>query len=281
MKKKIIIILTLVLVVGLCFFWYLRTKPGLPSASILPSPTPTPKLLLQFSLIGDPESNLENLNKALQISINDGSEFAVVLGDLTHVGSEKELKAVKEVLEQSGLKYHVIPGNHDVYTANKLKEEPLKYFIEVFGKPYQRLLINDVNLVLIDNSNEQKGIDADQWEFIRQSLLPKKAALDAVAPKFNFILMHQPIYHSNSLFIMGFDSKDVSRQKDELLNLVKTASPSAIFAGHLHHTSLIEKDGLKFYIVGAANFARNWQTPRFLEVKVFGNGNFTVSEIEL
>jgi predicted phosphodiesterase len=80
---------------------------------------------------------------------------------------------------------------------------------------------------------------------------------------------------------MGYQNENIGRQKDELLAMLKKSSVSALFYGHLHNTNFYEKDNLKMYVAGSVNSSRNWQTPRFLEVKVLENGELAVKEIEL
>lgn len=271
MRKKIFWILVLILIIFVgfwCFknFWP-RPQISLTTPTSLISPTP----LLKFSVIGDPESDLPNLKKALELSKNNGDEFAVLVGDLTHVGSKKELREVKEILDQAELKYYAIPGNHDLYSAKKLSQDPTEYFSEIIGRPYNQVLIHNCIFLFIDNSDEEKGISQEQMKFIKKNLAEK-------GDKMLFIFLHEPVYHPDSRYLMGYRSDFVSKQRLELLDLFKTASPSAIFTGHLHHSSFWEKYGLKFYVAGAVTSQRNWQTPRFLEVKIFENGKFSVIE---
>lgn len=273
-KKKIFLLLGLILIIFVgfwCFKGVWRQPQKSPTIqTFLISPTP----VLKFSVIGDPESDLETLKKSLELSKNNGNEFAVLVGDLTHVGSKKELQKVKKILEESGLKYYAIPGNHDIYSAKKLAQSPTEYFSEIIGKPYDQVLINNYIFLFIDNSDEERGISPEQMEFIKKNLAEK-------GDKMLFVFLHQPVYHPDSRYLMGYHSDFVSKQRLELLNLFKIASPSAIFSGHLHHTSFWDEYGLKFYVAGSVSSQRNWQTPRFLEVKVFGKSKFEVEEIEL
>jgi len=275
MTKRIYLLVSVIILA--LSFWQLKPILDIPKAKFVETPTATPvtqKPLFSFSVIGDPESDLPNLKKALAISKSNGDEFTVIVGDLTHVGSEKELREVKKVLDESGLKYYAVPGNHDLYSAKKLANDPTKYYQEIIGRPFDKVLVNEkLTLLLIDNSDEDEGISAEQMEFINEILSPNKGNI--------FIFLHIPVYHPESTYIMGYSNADVSKQKDELLNILKEASVSAIFAGHLHHTSSYEWSGIKFFVAGSVNSLRNWQTPRFLEVKVYKDKNLTASEMEL
>jgi len=212
-----------------------------------------------------------------------GSEFVVLVGDLTKTGEEKQFKELKDVLDKSGLKYYVVPGNHDIYAAKKKTGNPLIYFQNYFGKPYQQLLIERGNLkfsfLFIDNSNEDQGIGETQMSFIKQNLVSNSIQSDTTAA--TLVFLHIPVWHPTSEYIMGYRNKEVSKQKEKLLNIFKEASVSAAFFGHLHKTSFYEWDGIKMYVAGSVNSFRNWQTPRFLKVEIFGKGEYKTQEIEL
>lgn len=275
-KKKLFLIFS-GLFLGLALFIWFKPLIDINKVGFSEVPTATPvaqRPVLKFSVIGDPESDLPNLKKALEISKRRGSEFVVLVGDLTQVGSKIQLEQIKEVLNYSGLKYYVVPGNHDLYASRKQTKDPKKYFREVFGKPYYSLLINKISFLFLDNSDDQKLMENEQIEFI-------KSNLNKFGKNLNFIFFHMPVYHPTSDYIMGYQNNEISKQKDELLDILKNASVSAIFAGHLHKTASYEWEGIKMYVAGSVNSTRNWQTPRFLEVEVFENKEFKVSEIEL
>jgi len=285
-KKRSFFVLLVLIFLGLAIFWRLKPLIDITKVGFFETPTVTPIVqepILKFSVIGDPESDLTNLKKALELAKNLGSEFVVLVGDLTKTGEEKQFKELKEVLEKSGLKYYVVPGNHDLYVAKKKSLNPLVYFQNYFGKPYQQLLIEKGNLkfnfLFIDNSDEDQGIEETQMNFIKQNLALNSSPSGSVAT--TLVFLHIPVWHPTSEYIMGYRSKEVSKQKDELLNIFKEASVSAAFFGHLHKTSSYEWEGIKMYVAGSVNSFRNWQTPRFLKVEILGKGNYKTQEIEL
>jgi len=284
-KKKFFWVFLVLIFLGLAIFWRLKPLIDITKVGFSEAPTATPvaqKPILKFSVIGDPESDLSNLEKSLDRAKKLGSEFVILVGDLTKTGEEKQFKELKDILDRSGLKYYVVPGNHDLYAAKKKTGNPLAYFKNYFGKPYQQLLIERGNLkfnfLLIDNSNEDQGIKEAQMSFIKQNLAPNSLQSGSVI---TLVFLHIPVWHPTSEYIMGYRNKEVSKQKDELLNIFKEASVSAVFSGHLHKTSFCQWEGIKMYVAGSVNSSRNWQTPRFLEIKILDIRNFIVSEIEL
>ena len=90
------------------------------------------------------------------------------LGDWTDVGTIRELEAAKKVFDESGLKYYVIPGDHDLWDGRnqELAESEgsevgivaLSNFKAVFGEPTRDFEQNGVRFLLIDNSDIYRGI---------------------------------------------------------------------------------------------------------------------------
>lgn len=301
-KRIIVAVLVLFVLCAAVFYWF-SFRPKYQVTLTPPKLEISQKPLLIFSVIGDPESDLVNLKKSLELAKNGNSEFIVLVGDLTRTGEIKQFSELKKVLDEGGLKYYVIPGNHDLYASRKKAGDPQKYFKDFFGRSYNQVLIRrladqKIFFLFLDNSDEYEEISSEQMSFINENLASNSADL-------TFVFLHIPIYHPSSDYIMGYRSKDVSRQKDELLSIFCKASLSGLFFGHLHRASTYEfpkelcevpnevssaswrteevgqKSGLKMYVAGSVNSSRNWQTPRFLEVKVFENSQFIVSEIEL
>lgn len=284
MKKKIFL-LFLILLGGL--FWF-KYKPlvDITKVGFTEEPTATPvakKAVLQFTVVGDPESDLVNLGKIINRAKEKAGTFLIFAGDLTQVGSPGQLAEFKKVMDESGLEYYVVPGNHDLYTSRKQTKDAKKYFRDVFGTPYYQVIKNagkfKVNFLFLDNSDEYSKMETDQINFLNNNL--KKAS-----NKLNFVFFHLPVFHPSSDYIMGYQEEIISKQKDELLSIFQKVNEASqtkfvFFAGHLHHTSSYEWSGMKMYVAGSANSLRNWQTPRYLEVKVFSDAEFEVKEVEL
>jgi len=276
-KKLAFIFIVLLLAIG---FWRMKPVFDVAKVSFKETPTATPvtqKPILKLAVLGDPESDLERLKKALDLAKKNGDEMAVIVGDLTQIGILKQLEEIKKMVKNSPLTTYVIPGNHDLYTSRKETKEPKKYYQQVFGTLYFQLPIKagklNLNFLFLDNSEEYQLMEEEQMALIKNSLKQKADLI--------FVFLHLPIYHPASDYIMGYENEAVSKQKDQLLSIFKEASVSAVFAGHLHHTSSYEWSGIKMYVVGSVNLGRNWQTPRFLEVKILESGKFLVKEIEL
>lgn len=208
----------------------------------------------KFAVFSDIHSDVKNLEKALEMVKNDGIEMVIVTGDLTTLGKKEELTAIKKILDQSGLEYYVIPGNHDLWFGRQIKKD---VFGEVFGKEPQDFQKGNRKYILINNSDENSGIE--NLSTIKQQVkdCPKIYCL---------VFLHEPLNHPSSKHIMGENEASVASQAGLLVSMFKHSSIKEVFAGHLHFSSTYELDGLKTTIVGSLSSERNTQLPRFLEV---------------
>lgn len=74
----------------------------------------------RFAFISDTHINetnpipSEDLRRTVRdINAMDDIEFVVLTGDITELGTEKELKLARQILDSLDVPYHIIPGNHD------------------------------------------------------------------------------------------------------------------------------------------------------------------------
>lgn len=227
--------------------------------------TPT----LKFAVLSDIHSDLPHLSKALGKVRGDSDRFLIVTGDLTTVGTTAEFQDVKKALDNSGIKYHAIPGNHDWWGSNASGRD---IFNEVFGPDYQSFKTDGYKFILIDNA-DPVGMDSTEMSWIKESVGECRLVKCLV-------FMHEPLNHPTSDYTMGQESTASAVQANSLITEFKEAGATTIYAGHLHSSSHYTLDGLTTTIVGAVTSDRNWQTPRFLEVTV-GQKDLVEKEVVL
>lgn len=270
MRKLIFIFLFALFALFALFF---QPKPSVPNI-----PSPSPKLpILSFSIISDPESDLENLKKALQKTKEKNLELVIIPGDLTQTGTPEEFKQIKQILEEFDFEYYLIPGNHDVWYSRKKNTHTFQQF---FGPSYYTKQIGDYQFIFLDNSDEYLGMGQAQLSWLEVKLLNLK-------PLNFFVFSHIPFYHPESTKAMGELSAKLKKEAQDLLNKFCEHPAIAIFSGHLHQTSDYEyscpDNGPKIRMInaGSVNEKRNLQLPRFLKVDLFEDRRLEISEIEL
>jgi len=233
----------------------------------------TEKISLKFAVMSDIHSDYTNLKKALEIAKTDDNSFVILTGDLTTIGKEEELLGVKKILDESEIKYYVVPGNHDVWYDRRTQKD---LFGEVFGKTFTSFKEGNIKFILVNNGDYINGLEGLKGTEGQKKWLTEetKECLQITC----LVFMHMPLNHPSSIYIMGQNSSAVATEAAQLVKLLVGNKVKQIFAGHLHYSSSYEFEGLRTTIVGAVTSDRNVQSPKFLEVSV-SDGNFDQKEV--
>lgn len=253
MKKWKIAWLALMLVVlSVGILWTFvgseRTKENQKSEILTPT---IAEQKLTIAVMADIHNDDKQLKIMLDKAKKNGVAMVVIAGDLTNEGKMDDLVKIKKVLDQGGVRYAAIPGNH---------EYDLDNFLKVFGKNYQSLKFGEIKLILIDNSY-WKGFDEEQKKWIESEVLECKVFV-CVA------IMHKPLNNVLSTHIMGENNKKAAEEADWLRKLLVDSGVKRIMAGHLHYASSYELEGIRTDIVGAVSRERNNQSPRYTELMI-------------
>jgi len=214
---------------------------------------------IKIALTADIHNDWGEFSKVVKMTKESGDELVVVVGDMTVYGKGEELEKAKSELINSGIKYAVVPGNHDAYRSLAGKN----IYDGVFSKRYQVVRIDDLKLILIDNSN-YRGLGTDQWSWIKKEVIECKRLLCLA-------VMHMPLNNSFSTHLMGENNAKVTAEAKKLLGLLVDNGVRQIEAGHLHYATSYELEGIRTDIVGAISRERNTQSPRYTELVIRGN----------
>lgn len=220
---------------------------------------------IKFAIMSDIHSDWKNFKEALEKAkegFGGNGGFVIVTGDLTTLGLKSELIEAKKILDESGLKYFVVPGNHDVWWGRKYKKDVWK---EIFGKSFQSFLDDGVKFILINNGDGEGGLEG--FGGVGQKKWLEEEAEECLRI-YCLVFMHMPLNHPNSLHIMGEDNTKIASEAGQIKELFVKDQIREIFAGHLHFSSSYELEGLKTTVVGAVTSDRNTQSPKFMTVEV-------------
>ncbi|MDP3733155.1 MAG: metallophosphoesterase, partial [Candidatus Daviesbacteria bacterium] len=187
------------------------------------------KLLFSFALIADVHNDNALLKKALE-QIQDVS-FIIGLGDYTDVGTLEELQNTKKTLDESKVRYFVIPGDHDLWDSRDKQKEPDFNFTQVFGSPWQSFENSGVVFLLLDNSDNYKGFGDIQIQRLQEELERYKSSGNI---RFILAFVHEPLYHPSSDHIMGRIEPSLKDQAKKLTKMLKEAGVKKVFAGDIH-----------------------------------------------
>ncbi|MBP6891537.1 metallophosphoesterase [Candidatus Shapirobacteria bacterium] len=235
------------------WFWFNRFRIQEPIAiDVKVSPTQAPKKI-KIAFMSDVHTETESLKKALMVAKEEMVDQVVLIGDLTNKGDEKSLYEIKKVMDDSGISYASVPGNHEYSLDN---------YIKIFGNNYGTIEEDFLKLILIDNSY-WGGFSEEQikWMEIEMSDCKKKICL---------AVMHKPINNLFSSHVMGEGSHKVAMEAEWLRQLMINSGIKRVMAGHLHYASSYELEGIRTDLVGAISKERNTQSARFtiLEISV-------------
>lgn len=240
---------------------------------------PAADLAFRFLLLADTHNDNANLAKALEQAKAGYSDlkFIIGLGDYTEVGTVDELKGAKKELDTSGLRYFLIPGDHDLWDCRNRSLPAIDCFREVFGPTYQSFVFENFKFILLNNSDNYLGFDDDQQRWMAGEL-EKEANIRGV-----FVFLHEPLFHPSSTHTMGWVEKSLKTQAGGLIFQLKDAEVKKIFAGDIHYFSEYDepKTGLSMFTIGAVTRERNPQSPRYGVVSVFEDGSTEVEDVEI
>lgn len=237
------------------------------------------KFVFRFLLVTDSHSDNIDLKKAIdqaKAKYPDLS-FIIGLGDYTQVGTVDEFKKTKNELDLSGLRYFLIPGDHDLWNSRDKQLDPVAYFKEVFGPPYQSFVLDNFKFILLYNSDNYIGLSNDQITWLTDEL--EKAKQQAGT----FVFVHEPLYHPSSDHVMGHIEKKLKQQAKTLTYQLRDAGVKKVFAGDIHYFSEYEEPDTKLSMVtvGAITIDENPQSPRFAVANVFEDGSIKVEDMEI
>lgn len=231
----------------------------------------------KFLLVADSHNENNNLRKAIDQAKQQGIELIIGLGDYTETGTTDELLKVKQELDQSGIRYFVTAGDHDLWDARDKQKKAYDNFVSVFGYPYQTFEYRGVQFLIIYNSDNYLGLGNEQLGWLNLELEKQQDS------KPYFVLMHEPLYHPSSDRVMGKNEEALKTEVQSLIKLFKNSGVEEVFSGDVHFFTRYKEPqtGLKMTTVGSLASLRNVQSPRFAIVTVYQDGGYEVEDIEV
>lgn len=238
--------------------------------------------LFRFLVVTDSHNDNESLTRVIAQAKAGYPDlkFIIGLGDYTEVGTIEELKKAKAVFDGSALRYFLIPGDHDLWDCRNRGLVPVACFEEVFGSSYQSFTFNNFEILLLNNSDNYKGLGEEQKQWIEAEL--EKTKEDP--PRGGvLVFLHEPLFHSSSDRMMGKTEVSIKQQAKDLTFQLKEAGVKKVFAGDTHLFSQYSEPvtDLAMVTIGAVSIERNPQPPRFAIVSVMDNGEIGVEDVEI
>ena len=255
MRKGKIIGLVIILALGGYFFvkMFSGSKKAETKTNLRFLPTVTEKKL-RVAIMADIHSDGEQLEKMLLRAKESASELVIIAGDLIEREGGGELIKMRTILDNSELKYAVIPGD---------REKSLTIFKDVFGSDYQTIEMGKVKFILINNGSWH-GLGVEQKKWI-------EGAVSDCREKICLAIMHKALNNLFSAQIMGEGNVKVADEARWLVQLLVKSGVKRIEAADLHYSTSYELEGIRTDIVGAVSRLDNLQSSRYTELMISEN----------
>lgn len=235
--------------------------------------------LFKFLLVADSHSENNYLNKALNQGKAMDVKFVIGLGDYTEVGTIDEFKKTKAEFDATGIRYFLVPGDHDFWDARDKRKAAHENFIQIFGPTYQAFTYNNIRFILLDNADNYLGLGETQINWLNQEL--ERTRQDAEVKQI-MVFLHEALYHPSSTHIMGMEEPKLKDEALGLAKLLKEQNVKGVFSGDIHYfTKYIDPNGLPMTTIGAVATQRNPQNPRFGVVNVYDDLTYSVEDLEI
>ena len=179
-----------------------------------------------------------------------GPDKLIISGDLCYRDGQAEIYAwIKGILDDSGLAYHPLSGNHD----------DTRLMAEVFGCSN---LLRDGELYYLDQWDKQTVICLDSSSgriSDRQLQWLRDALADQPAPILLFI------HHPPALMGVPFmDGQHALQNRADLQEILRAHPyPITIFCGHYHTEKSLRLDNLDIHITPSCFFQIDWREQEF------------------
>lgn len=203
--------------------------------------------LYVFAVCGDNRTmGIESgvLPGIIESAKENGARFMVDTGDVSGNGSRDELMLYKNLVDESGLEFHTVPGNHDVGSGGVSQE-----YEEIIGPYYFSFDYAGDHFIIIDNADDRTGIDDRQMQWLSEDL----ATNNGMAHQ--FVFAHIPMADASlpSEHVSGEKGGEGLRSGRQLVELaVDSPNVEAFFFGHIHAYLAYQLDGIDAYVTGGA-----------------------------
>jgi len=185
----------------------------------------------------------ENLKRILNAISKSPAEELIIGGDLCYRSPEPEIyEWIFEELNQFGMPYHIIAGNHDDATMmskiggfDALLNGTELYFARRF-KHHLALFLD----------TSQGSISKNQLKWLDRQIYQHKGP--------TIIFMHHPPVYANVPFMDDDPSKSFSEGDKILAVLAKHDNMIPVFTGHYHVEKNVIKDNIALHITPSCFF---------------------------
>jgi 3',5'-cyclic AMP phosphodiesterase CpdA len=225
----------LVLLAALCAA---VTTPPARAAATVPEPAGAE---FHFVVLGDSQfhepavfnrmiDDVHHLNPAFVVQVGDMIDG---YADPAEVESQW-LRFRNQIAPLGNVPFVPVPGNHDLYNAERRSDTALQALYERhWGPTYRAFDYRNARFLILnsDAPGEERSIGPDQWRWLVEQLTVHSA-------EHVFVFMHRP--------------PSTLENADALHQLLRGHRVRYVFYGHHHHYHFLERDGIRYVMTNAA-----------------------------
>lgn len=179
----------------------------------------------------------------LNAFLKEEADVHVSIGDLTHEGTDQELRSMFSMLAGSGRNFIHVLGNHDTYSMPKREISMLtgQERYRAMDTPHARLIFLDTTQEM--NRTDWGGeLDEEQLDWLKDQLADSRE-------KQVLLFGHHPVFDTTARSTLD---KLYIRPQEELKGILNSRPEGGIyFCGHNHLNSIVEQ-GKWHYVQTAA-----------------------------
>lgn len=162
----------------------------------------------------------------------------LISGDVTQNGSAKEYRATRKLLDDIGLPYMCVPGNHDIHRINLWKRfvSPYKHY-KAFIQREQNPEYSD-DLMVLSGLNSSRRI-LPHWNWANGAVSGEQMemmenVMNDANGRWRVLMLHHPVHSLEAMPI-----KVVVFGANQLMERLQQAKVDLVLSGHIHHASFV------------------------------------------
>lgn len=212
--------------------------------------------VLKIGVMSDSHGKDQNIVRALEAMQVEGVDYVLHLGDFSEGGEAEHFFNAKSILDESGLPYRVLPGDHDF---NWFPDYSRQNYEQAFGQSYDEVFeVNGIRLIMFENSTKAGSRDL-QMGWLESTLEDDKDQITL-------------FFSARPLYSPYFTYKE-DELGSEIIDILVSHGVGYAFAGDTHifakYMDLGEQ--LDMITVGAVGEYKN-PLPQWVLIRVFDNG---------
>jgi len=201
---------------------------------------------IRFMFFSDAHSRFQLLEKFIDQSNKQKPDLVIDGGDMSHDGTEPELKKAAHDRTRIEAPVYLVKGNHDAKFRGPFNEPPKEI------PPFQSFDAKGVHFILLDNQNEK--LTEEQFGLLAEDLEKNKNKPTVVSVhvppklseegKLTKVIKKLPLNFASPVMTE-------TEQVEKFMDLMSKYKVKAVLSGHTHKQDYFEKDGVKYINAGA------------------------------